>query len=195
MINRKLGTTDKLLVIAIDLFSEKGYKAVTTLEIAKKAGVSEKTLFRHFGSKKNLLETAFERFHYTYDMSTLFEKKIVWELQSDLQLICRTYHDIMNSNRKMIMISIKEGENIPLLQEKLQKPPEVLFKHLSNYFHEMFQKGKVTSSHSEDLAFAFMAMNYGSFLNNLALNSTFGAVTLETFINESVRTFVRALTP
>lgn len=97
---------------------------------------------RYFGilAVKNLLETAFERFHYTDDMSTLFEKKIVWELQTDLELISRTYHDSMNNNRKMIMISIKEGENLPLLQEKLQKPPEVLFKHLSNYFHEMFQK-------------------------------------------------------
>lgn len=128
-------------------------------------------------------------------MSTLFNEKIVWELQADLELISRTYHNIMNRNRKTIMISIKEGENLPLLKEKLQKPPEFLFKRLSNYFQEMFEKGKITRSHAEDLAFSFMAMNYGAFLNNLDSNSTFGAVTLETFINESVHTFARAVTP
>ncbi|GAB3070543.1 TetR/AcrR family transcriptional regulator [Salinicoccus sesuvii] len=195
MVDQKLNTSDKLMVIAIDLFSDRGYKSVTTAEIASNAGVSEKTLFRHFGSKQNLLEKAFERFHYTDDISLIFEEKIVWELKSDLQLISRTYHEIMDRNRKMIMISIKEGDNLPLIREKLQKPPEVLFGQLTNYFQEMFQKDKIISSDSENLAFTFMAMNYGAFLNHLSSNTIFGGVTLETFISESINTFTRALTP
>ncbi|MGG5255256.1 TetR/AcrR family transcriptional regulator [Neobacillus sp. SM06] len=40
---------------AISLFAEKGYASTSTSEIAKAAGVAEGTIFRHFGSKENLL--------------------------------------------------------------------------------------------------------------------------------------------
>lgn len=40
---------------AISLFAEKGYASTSTSEIAKEAGVAEGTIFRHFGSKENLL--------------------------------------------------------------------------------------------------------------------------------------------
>lgn len=47
-------TKDIILEAALDVFSEKGYTSATTLEISKKAKVSEMTLFRHFQTKNNL---------------------------------------------------------------------------------------------------------------------------------------------
>ncbi len=43
---------------ARELFSRAGYSAATTAEIAKLAGVSEGTVFHHFGSKEGLLRAA-----------------------------------------------------------------------------------------------------------------------------------------
>ncbi|MFS0779698.1 TetR/AcrR family transcriptional regulator [Neobacillus sp. 3P2-tot-E-2] len=45
----------KIIVAAIETFSEKGYAASSTSEIAKKAGVAEGTIFRHYKTKKELL--------------------------------------------------------------------------------------------------------------------------------------------
>ncbi len=45
----------KIIVAAIESFSEKGYAATSTNEIAKKAGVAEGTIFRHYKTKKELL--------------------------------------------------------------------------------------------------------------------------------------------
>jgi AcrR family transcriptional regulator len=45
----------KILLAAIESFSEKGYAATSTSEIAKKAGVAEGTIFRHYKTKKDLL--------------------------------------------------------------------------------------------------------------------------------------------
>ncbi|WP_318506638.1 TetR/AcrR family transcriptional regulator [Bacillus sp. T3] len=45
----------QILLAAIDSFSEKGYAATSTSEIAKKAGVAEGTIFRHYKTKKELL--------------------------------------------------------------------------------------------------------------------------------------------
>ncbi|WP_117170247.1 TetR/AcrR family transcriptional regulator [Paraliobacillus sediminis] len=193
--SKNLSNNDKLLLAAIDLFAEKGYKGVTTQEIATTAGLSEKTLFRHFGSKQNLLETAFDRFHYTEEMTKLFNEKLVWDLQTDLLLISRTYHEIMNRNRKMIMISIKEEDNLPGFRERNKKPPQQLFKIFTDYFTIMFEKGKLIRTNPDVQAFSFMAMNYGAFLNNLDNGVNFPSVSLEEFIIESVQTFTRALTP
>ena len=45
----------KILEAAVETFSEKGYAATSTSEIAKKAGVAEGTIFRHYKTKKDLL--------------------------------------------------------------------------------------------------------------------------------------------
>ncbi|MFZ3591102.1 TetR/AcrR family transcriptional regulator [Bacillus sp. DJP31] len=45
----------KIVEAAIDIFSEKGFAATSTSEIAKKAGVAEGTIFRHYKTKKDLL--------------------------------------------------------------------------------------------------------------------------------------------
>jgi AcrR family transcriptional regulator len=193
--SKNLSNSDKLLLAAIDLIAKKGYKCVTTQEIATAAELSEKTLFRHFGSKQNLLETAFDRFHYSEEMTKLFNEKLVWDLQTDLLLISRTYHEIMNRNRKMIMISIKEEDNLPGFRERTKKHPRQLMEILTNYFTVMFEKGKLIRTNPELQALSFMMMNYGAFLNNLDSDTSYSSVSLKEFIMESVQTFTRALTP
>lgn len=192
---KNLSSKDKLMLAAIDLIAEKGYKGVTTQEIAAAAGLSEKTLFRHFGSKQNLLETAVDRFHYTEEMTKLFDEKLVWDLQTDLLLISRTYHEIMNRNRKMIIISLKEEDNLPGFREITKKHPRQLVKILTDYFTVMFEKGKLIRVNPEMQAFLFITTHYGAFINNLDRGVNFPSVSLENFIVESVQTFTRALTP
>jgi AcrR family transcriptional regulator len=41
-----------------DLFARRGYEATTTRDIALEAGVTEAAIYRHFGSKSSLFETA-----------------------------------------------------------------------------------------------------------------------------------------
>jgi AcrR family transcriptional regulator len=45
----------KIIKAAVETFSEKGYAASSTSEIAQKAGVAEGTIFRHYKTKKDLL--------------------------------------------------------------------------------------------------------------------------------------------
>lgn len=44
-----------ILEAAIEIFSDKGYSAAATSEIAQKAGVAEGTIFRYYKTKKDLL--------------------------------------------------------------------------------------------------------------------------------------------
>lgn len=47
---------------ALELFGERGYDAVTTAEIAARAGVTERTFFRHFPDKREALFDGEEAF-------------------------------------------------------------------------------------------------------------------------------------
>jgi AcrR family transcriptional regulator len=48
-------THQRLVRAALELFSSRGYHDTTTAQIAKKAGVAEGTIYRHFPSKQQLL--------------------------------------------------------------------------------------------------------------------------------------------
>ena len=188
-------TSDKILLAAIDLMAEKGYDGTTTKEIAAAAGVNEVTLFRHFGSKQKLLAAAFDRYHYAEEMTKLFRERLTWELEPDLLLISRTYHRLMNRNRKLIQIALKGGNTLPAeVHERAFRHPQQLKRLLTEYFTAMAERGRVIRSRPELQALSFMVMNYGAFVSKLGEEPGSG-VTLDDFIEESVKLFVRALTP
>ena len=47
-------TRQRLIRAALELFTTRGYHDTTTAQIAKKAGVAEGTIYRHFASKQQL---------------------------------------------------------------------------------------------------------------------------------------------
>ena len=49
------GATERLVVAAVDLFTEQGYDVTTVAQIAERAGVTNSTFFRHFSDKRELL--------------------------------------------------------------------------------------------------------------------------------------------
>ncbi|GAA4250311.1 TetR/AcrR family transcriptional regulator [Dactylosporangium darangshiense] len=49
------GARERLVVAAVDLFTEQGYDATTVAQIAERAGVTKSTFFRHFHDKRELL--------------------------------------------------------------------------------------------------------------------------------------------
>ena len=49
------GARDRLVVAAVDLFTEQGYDATTVAQIAERAGVTKSTFFRYFPDKRDVL--------------------------------------------------------------------------------------------------------------------------------------------
>lgn len=49
------GARRRLVVAAVDLFTEQGYDDTTVAQIAERAGVTKSTFFRHFSDKRELL--------------------------------------------------------------------------------------------------------------------------------------------
>ncbi|MBP1996814.1 TetR/AcrR family transcriptional regulator [Paenibacillus eucommiae] len=189
-------TGERILLAAINLMAEKGYDSTTTKEIALAAGVNEVTIFRHFGTKEKLLEAAFNRFHYGNEMTKLFNEGLKGNLHEDLLTLSRTYHNIMNRNRKLISISLKGSSTLPdsVLQEASNNPKQ-LKNLLAEYLTTMSSQGKVVTSNPEIQALSFMWMNFGAFISRLNAKEAVSEETLNEFIEESVRLFTKALSP
>ncbi|SFF79500.1 transcriptional regulator, TetR family [Actinacidiphila alni] len=49
------GTPERLQKAALELFAAQGFEQTTTLEIAQSVGVTERTFFRHFSDKREVL--------------------------------------------------------------------------------------------------------------------------------------------
>jgi AcrR family transcriptional regulator len=51
----KPGARERLVVAAVDLFTDQGYDQTTVAQIAERAGVTRSTFFRHFADKREVL--------------------------------------------------------------------------------------------------------------------------------------------
>ncbi|GAA3223219.1 TetR/AcrR family transcriptional regulator [Nonomuraea helvata] len=71
----------EILETALRLFTEQGYDETTIAQIAREAGVSQRTLFRYFGTKEDLLGGNQDRFGQvlTDTISELPTEAGVWE--------------------------------------------------------------------------------------------------------------------
>ncbi|MFI5731529.1 TetR/AcrR family transcriptional regulator [Kribbella sp. NPDC051587] len=54
------GARERLVLAAVDLFTEQGYDTTTVAQIAERAGVTKSTFFRHFPDKRELLSAGQE---------------------------------------------------------------------------------------------------------------------------------------
>lgn len=74
--------SQEILETALRLFTEQGYDDTTIAQIAREAGVSQRTLFRYFGAKEDLLGGGQDRFGQVL-RDTISEQPVdagVWEV-------------------------------------------------------------------------------------------------------------------
>jgi TetR/AcrR family transcriptional repressor of mexJK operon len=191
-------TSEKILYAAIDLIADKGYKKVTTKEIAAVSQVSEMTLFRHFGSKRVILEKAIERFSATVCLDHIFANQLKWDLPPDLLLISRNYLSAMIRNDKVFLILVKEGTSLNELDHEMARHPEQLQLLLSHYFGQMHQKGKLISGDYDALANAFIRINFGTYATRLLYKrqeADLNAQQIDELLIIYTQIFARGVTP
>jgi AcrR family transcriptional regulator len=169
-------TADKILSSTVDLMSEKGYKAVTIKEIATAASVSEMTVFRTFGSKKAILEAVIDNYLFSAPIEQTIHKNITYELEKDLLMISKLYHDVLKRNKKIYLISIMERKTMPEIHLGVHNNASKFLKIVTEYLHVMQQKGKVVQGNPKTQALTIMKYNYGKFVSGTLLEGIESAV-------------------
>ncbi|GGB51917.1 TetR family transcriptional regulator [Lentibacillus populi] len=118
----------KILEAAIELIAEKGYSATSTSEIAKRAGVAEGTIFRHYRTKKDLLLSIVNPVIINF-MAPVFAEKFVDQVfheshtsfEDFLYLFIKNRFEFVQSNVPLIKIVIQELAFHPEIQAAFKK--------------------------------------------------------------------------
>jgi AcrR family transcriptional regulator len=106
-------TRERLLDAAFAVCAERGLHAATTREIAEAAKVNEVTLFRHFGSKENLIGTLFER-SVTAQMAALDDSESdLNDLDRDLLRYALRFNQMLFDFEPLIRTLIGESRRYP----------------------------------------------------------------------------------
>lgn len=138
-------TEQKIVDATIFLLDKEGMNGTTTKKIAKKAEVSEVTVFRKFKSKDNLLKIA-KIYYSDYFLEKISDIFINYE-DTDLEsLLKNTWWKLVNfldNNLDIIKIALDELMS-NLEEEKIfSKFSDEVLKNLTNIFQEQIDKGKI----------------------------------------------------
>lgn len=86
-------TRSKLLSAARDLFTDHGYAATSTTEIADRAGVTRGALYHHFAAKDDLFRAVFEQLEVEIAEHVATAALAVADPLEQLRLGCRAFLD------------------------------------------------------------------------------------------------------
>jgi len=178
----------------MELFSEKGYAAVTTKEIAAKAQVSEVTLFRYFETKKALYYKVFDRYVFEPGMDDAFHQKPIGDLRTDLTNIALSFQNMIKRNLRLIKINMKDNHELFDFEHDscyIKKFPTMVQEKLMAYFADMKEKGKVIGE-PEILAIDFILIN-ASLILSLIASSEDSIIKTDQCMESLIDIFIRGI--
>lgn len=151
-------TRTKILQAAQKLFARKGFDGTTTKDLARKAGVAEGTIFRHFPNKKAILiELATEGW---VDILTdlLTELSEMASYQAVAQVMRRRMLN-MNQNVDLMRICFFEAQFHPELRDRIQSEVIAKMTDVAEAFVETaMEKGVYRKMNSQIVARVFVGM-------------------------------------
>ncbi len=182
-------TRQHIIVVATQVFSEKGYSGATTRAIAALAGVNEVTLFRHFGNKKNLLIAVLENQFPIWELEAL-DKQFTGDYYQDLYNLGRRHLEHIINSRETILMMLSEVKRLPEVHEVISKLPRLLHHKLGRYLLEQMERGVLRELDTELAAQAFIGMFFEFGINLPLMEKSTAQVPVETVVRQLVDIFV-----
>jgi len=158
-IDKKTDTKQRLLESTLELISKKGYLGATTRAIARGAGVTELTLFRHFGTKERLFEELLKSYTFLPKLRELLPELDECAYEEALILIAARFLLTLRERKAMMKILFSEIHIYPAKIKKMYGNfiDEVRLT-LAGYFEAMQAKGLLRNVTPQIAARTFLGM-------------------------------------
>lgn len=157
-------TMRKLIESATELMSERGFHRVSVQEIGEKAGLCEKTVFRYFPTKKDLLTGIIRYKYYASALKEEFERLKNHELKHDLFLVARLYFQSTKAKRNAFRAYLSALDSIDTNGDDFLRDPRELVELLRDYMEKMQQRGQMIEGDPELMARTFINTLHGYML-------------------------------
>jgi AcrR family transcriptional regulator len=164
-------TRDRLLQAAAEIMAQKGYARATTRAIAEAAGVNEVTLFRHFGSKRNLLSEMIQRHSALPDLTSIIESQLTGDYSKDLLKLGTVFFKAITEKREALRLMLCEAGELPEVREVVVQIPDQLRQVLTTYFQEKINQGELRPMNPEVMAQGFLGMFFSYAIARQMLDS------------------------
>lgn len=139
---KKIDAKKCLLEATLKLISEKGYRGATTRKIAQEAGVTELTLFRHFGSKEKLFKELLGSYTFLPRLKELLPKLDGLSSREALELIATRFLLTLKERKSMVRIMYSEYTTYPEnIREVYNKFVLEMRTTLAAYFEGLQKRG------------------------------------------------------
>ncbi len=101
-------TKERILEATLKLISEKGYLGTTTREIAQESGITELTLYRHFGSKERLFEEVLNKYTFLPRLRDLLPELEIISYDEALVMVGINFIETLKERDKLVRIMLSE---------------------------------------------------------------------------------------
>ncbi len=156
---KTLDTKERLLGATMKLVSEKGYLGATTRKIAQEAGVSEITLFRHFGSKEKLFEGMLGQYTFLPQLKELRSRLDVLPYEEALCAVATRFLLTLKERKSFIKIMFSEVNLYPgKIRKVYNNTIDETRATLADYFLSLQKKGMLRKISPEASARTFLSM-------------------------------------
>lgn len=173
--NKQTVKQKKIIEVAIISFAEKGYSNTSTAEIAKKAGVAEGTIFKHYGTKENLLLSIMVPF--IKDFFPVKIDELIGNLMNDkcsfeefLRALLTDRNAFLAENREIFQVVVKEiFYKEELRNELLPFVLEVGSNNLKKVIEVFKKQGEIKDIQNEVVLKMMFTAIGGMFITNFVL--------------------------
>ncbi|GAC1302333.1 MAG: TetR/AcrR family transcriptional regulator [Vulcanimicrobiaceae bacterium] len=151
-------TRARILAATRELYASNGSRGTTTREVAMRAGVNEATLFRHFGTKSQLLRAMLDHYSAIAALPEMLERvRALSTIDDQLRELGRSCVESMRRKEDLIRVSMAEELTNPDGHTCAWQAATATRLRLAEYFCERVAAGTLRGE-PQMLARVFMSL-------------------------------------
>lgn len=186
----------QILCVAMQLFSQRGFRGTTTREIANAAGVSEAIVFRHFATKLELYAAIIdtkscggEVLKPIENIAEFMKAKDDYGVFYNLALGALSHHEEDKDFIRLLMYSALEGSE--LAEMFFERFITNIYLHLGSYIEQRQRDGVFREMNPRIVVRSFVGMMIHHSLNNILWDKNRRLLDIST--EEAARQFTEIL--
>lgn len=162
----KGNTKQEILEAALDLFSTQGFEATSVLQIADAVGIRKASLYSHFASKQEILESLMTQvleqynkhsifIHTDWDNAAFAEAKQNLSAEEVEQLVFTQIRYILHdplASKARKMLTIEQFRNAQMAELQTKQNYTNVMKYFTNLMRFFIQRGKLKDGDAEIMA-------------------------------------------
>jgi AcrR family transcriptional regulator len=152
-------TRGRILAACRELYARKGSRGTTTREVAERAGFNEATLFRHFGTKQQLLSAMWDHYSGHSYLAEAIENVRALPLDEQLRALAAGSIETMTRKQDLIKVGMAEEFLNPEGSICAWRGPVEARATLTGFMRDQIARGELHGDPST-LARIFMSMMF-----------------------------------